>query len=154
MGAECNTSEERWHIPRMMARCNCSDERWLALDDELVHVTRLLRPMSLEAGPLMDLVRQAHCKPERLPAQGTRRPSFLHPPCSNTGHVLAVPPCKVVWKCIHTYLLPANHFCRSFWLSLGRIPPARRISSRWPFSPSHVHSLTQACHPARFATPF
>ena len=62
VGAGCNTSDdddERWHIPRMMARCNCSDERWLALDDELVHVTRLLRPMSLEAGPLMDLVRQA-----------------------------------------------------------------------------------------------
>ena len=29
------------------------------MDDELVRVTRLLRPMSLEAGPLMDLVRQA-----------------------------------------------------------------------------------------------
>ena len=84
VGAGCNTSDdddERWHIPRMMARCNCSDERWLALDDELVRVTRLLRPMSLEAGPLMDLVRQACCMPERVPAQSRHlEAQLLAPP--------------------------------------------------------------------------
>ena len=38
MGAGCNTRDD-----------DDDDERWLALDDEMVRVTRLLRPMSAYA---------------------------------------------------------------------------------------------------------